>query len=242
MSTKEGVLSINCSFASEADAKDQTGLSGWTEVLMRGYGFEGDVDFANAQFTLEFGDDPDAKITVVHEGNKIVASLVLHKKPGFGDEIKAFNMHGIAIMPEYKRRGLGSLLYETAIRENGAQVLVGSSKNPAAAAARARAAFKCDMRTFLGSYEITSETECGPSSDHLSLLEVYLGSKSTASDPVTFISHTTPDILMSDVPKVEGFAPCIQDAFAPLIHAQREFGDVKTATLPLLSIRRDLLK
>ena len=239
MANTEQILTIDTIFTSEEAAVAQTGLSGWSALVMAGYGFTGDAAFAGQQFQLEYGDAERPIITVLHDGTSIIASLVLSRRSEFGDT-RAYGVHGIVVRPDHMGRGLGSKLYERAVQDNGIDIVVGSTKTPAAVAARARALARCDMRTFFGLREITGGEPINTTTLR-GFLDTYLAHSSGEVDPDTSLIYKDTNVLLPDIPHVERLPEHIQRAFEPIIAAQKEVGDTKTATLPLLSIKSHLL-
>lgn len=240
MNTYESISLVG-SLSSEYEAEERTGLTGWSELVVSGYGFENTPENAEEQFSLEFSEAKEPVLTVVHKNGIVIASIVLDRRSEYGEETGGFSVHGVVVRPEFKKLGLGKYLYDMALQEHDVRIVVGSTKNPAAALARARSGVLHDMRTFYGMQEITSEDECGFSIDHLPILEVYYKNSSGEIDSENGLIYKPTNVLPPNVPEVGTFPVHIQMGFEHVIKAQLEVGNIKTATAPLLSIKRETL-
>lgn len=224
-------------FESEEEAT-KTGLEGWKDLVMRGYGFTGDDTYAKEQFAIEYCKPQESRIIAFSKDGIIVASLVLARNQYFGN-LSSFGVHGIVVLPEYKGKGLGKKLYKEAAKNAGVDIISGSTKTPSAVLARANGVAEHGMRTFYGPYEVTSPSRNGMIGDHLEFLAAYLANKEKFPGEVVIFRST--DILLPDVPDLSDFPDHIKHAFEPVVTRQKEVGDAKTAVMPLLSIKEGLL-
>lgn len=229
---------IKAKFSSEEEAERATGLSGWIDLVMAGYGFEGDADFARMQFETEYSFGRDPVIVAFNNDKLVIATLVLSRMEM--PDLNAYGVHGVVVRPEYKGIHLGSKLYETAFREVQLDAVFGSTKNPFAVLSRASAGRKAGMRTFYGKYEVTSGEQSGECTDHLNLLYRNLARRQNV-DWVTSVTLKPTDSLPPDIPDLTGMPDYIKLAFVPVIRAQKEIGDKMTATMPLITSRPEVL-
>lgn len=225
-------------FTSEQNA-ESTGFTGWSDLVMKGYGFEGDTEYRKRQFYIEYGKSKDREILAVVDENIVVGSLVISKTDRFLEE-RSYGIHGMVVLPDYRKLGLGKKLFQLAIQKFSIDILSGSTKNPAAVAAIASGVRDPGMRTFYGMYEVTSGDNYGVTNDHFSYLESYLEKKESV-DIDNPIYYKDTDILLPILPNLEGFNSYIIEAFSPIVEAQRKAGNETTAVMPIISIKEELL-
>ncbi len=226
-------------FGSQDEAVAKTGLKGWSNLVMKGYGFEGDSEYANLQFNIEYAEFSDIKLTVLHKEGIVVASLGLRKTthfPGYN----SFGVNGIVVLPELQGRGIGKLLYREAAKSPEVEIIAGSTKSPSAVIARSKGTAEAGMRTFFGYSEVTSEACYGISKSHINFLETYLLNKENGnpSNPIVLKSI---DILLPNIPDLSKSPIHIREAFTSVVLKQMELKNTKTAVMPLISIKENLL-
>jgi len=234
-----GVSHFEQHFENEQDAVAKTGIKGWSDLVMKGYGFDGDSNYANLQFEIEYASFDDIKLTVLHQEGIVIATLGLRKTahfPGYS----SFGVHGIVVLPELQGRGIGKLLYKEASKSPDVEIIAGSTKSPAAVIARSKGTAKSGMKTFYGYSEVTSPTCYGISKDHLRFLEAYLANKEDIYPSGPIVLKST-DILLPDIPDLSKSPINIREAFTPVVLRQMELGKSKTAAMPLISIKEDVI-
>lgn len=225
-------------FKSEEEA-NSTGLTGWRELVMQGYGFSGDESYAQEQFRIEYTKPQESRIIALSDKGRVIASIVLAKSDIFPD-ITSYGIHGIVVLPQYKGQGIGKRLYQEAAGSENIQIICGSTKTPSAVTARASGTAMSGMRTFYGKFEVTSSQQNGPSNLNRVFLNQYLLHKKDADLDSTIFFRDT-DILPPNIPNLDTFPDYLRKAFEPVIRSQLEVDSKKTAVMPLLSIRKELL-
>lgn len=227
-------------FDSENEAVVATGLVGWASLVMGGYGFAGDESYTEAQFLQEYGAKPDKVIFAASEGGKVIGTLALTKTLGLVEGLKSYNVSGVVVAPEYKGHRVSSKLYAEALSTLDIDLLVGNTKEPSAVVSRAKGTHKFGLRTFYGQCEVTPSCIAGATVVHKQYLGSYIEWKGVNpdSDGVYFKEV---NILLPHVPCVNGYPENIKVAFTPVIDAQKKVGDSKTAVMPLLSVKSNLL-
>lgn len=227
----------------QLETKDQLlslGVSGWGDLVMRGYKLTGDEEYENSQINLEYL-MPGKRIIFAQENGLAVASLVLSVQSGFsGDQFNSFGVNGIVTLPEYQGKGLGKRMYQKAIEELEIDCLTGSTKSPSAVLARSSAARRYGMRTFYGYFEVTSEVLSGKTRAHEGLLKSYLERDHKAYD-ADAVFYKDVNILPPTLPSLTNTPDYLREPFELLTGKQIAKGDTETAAMPLISIKNSLL-
>ncbi len=225
-------------YFSDISAAMETGLIGWRRLVTEGYGFPWSEEMANLQFGMEYCKQQESRMIALSKDDFVVATLVLSKSDVF--EMKgAFGIHGIVVRPELKGLGIGKRLYSEAAKLQEVKLIGGNTKTPEAVLARSKGVAQSDMRTFYGYYELTPGRE-GPTRVHDRLIKEFLSKKEVFDHENAVILKST-DTLLPNVPNLFNYPGHLYESFKPVIESQRELGNFKTAAMPLISIRKELL-
>lgn len=235
MGTEIGISMTASLINGEADLT-KTGLSGWRDLVMKGYGFRGDNDFARMQVEMEYASG-EGLLFLATLDRRVIASLVLKESDIFNIP-KSYGIHGVVLLPDYRGLGLGKRLFLEATHRLEPHIMAGSTKTPAEVMAQASGTRTGNMRTFYGYYEVTSPDSSGPTEIHSGILGKYYFKKHIL--PGDFVLKP-PDILLPDLPDLSGYPLYIVEAFGPVLEKQIQIGDSLTAALPAISIHRSLL-
>jgi GNAT superfamily N-acetyltransferase len=146
----------------------------------------------------------------------------------------AAHITAMMTLRDYRQQGIQRQLAEQTINKLKPSIIFGETRNPAAVASGANVLKGFGYRTFLGEMEVTpGEEEVGFPHKAIHSAFFKIAGRST---PPGFVR--TLDV--GNLPALEGFAPPIQRAFAPLIEEQKRDNSVVLG-LPLISVRRELL-
>lgn len=153
----------------------------------------------------------------------------------------ACDIGGVVVLPELRGQHIGQSLLEKAVTQVNPSIIVGNTKTVEAVALR-RKLVSLGYRTFYGSTEVTPGHEQTTTSDHKNVLRAYLHAKDyedVLPEGDVFIYHGS---IAPFTPNTEGFPPIIQEAFKPLVAAQKRLGEQATVMGPLIAIRREILE
>ncbi len=221
------------------DDAQSTGLTGWTDLIMSGYGFTDGTNNPETEFEIEYTKE-GSQIIALHINNIVIASLVVKESKTHFPNFTSLHIHGIVIKLEFQGKGIGTLLYKEALKIPNISIIAGSTKTPSSVIARAKGLTSGNYRTFYGLHEVTSPDKNGYSQAHKTFLNQYLINKENVQPNQPIVFRDT-QILLPNIPSVKSFPLYIQEAFLPIILKQQEIGDIKTAVMPLLSIKQELL-
>lgn len=237
------------------------GRLGLLDLMREGYGFtEGLED----QVKLEYeGDDEERDILFAFEGDKVIGSLTIDSlhKPGEKDEFLGYirqadettanvceplligNIGGIVLHPSARGKGIAAKLLSTFIENFHPAIVVSQTKTPEYTATFSKTLAKYGFRTWYGNTEVTPEDSRYPEPfvSHGTINDAYARRKNRVPDQPYMVG---PDVLPTYIPDVSRMSKAIQEAYRPVIAAQRkehidaveENRDAHTAVLPCIAI------
>ncbi len=229
------------------------------ELVARGYGFEGILDYLILQSHGEFS-RYNTDYYLYRQAGRAVGSLAISdlSKDSTDETALAFwetipdhvakkltglklgEVAGVVVLPEFQSQGIGTRLFNHMIEDLQPAIIMGGTRNPAAVIARSKAFNRQGYRSFYGQYEVITDPEirAEPSTCHLEILQGYLADK--LNDGELYLEST--DTLPPTLPEIDHLPVGFKLCFSSLIRKQTEVKDEVTVIVPLISIKQEILE
>jgi GNAT superfamily N-acetyltransferase len=153
-----------------------------------------------------------------------------------------YEVNDTIVLPDYRRRGVATVLWQEAVRELKPDIIVGQTNNPDQVLARSSALVGLDFRTFYGTVETTPTGSQEQTSEHEQIRQAVIAYLGGVSDERSVWTHELFGcFLKPTLPDLSSYPRHIQTAFAPVSTAQDQAGDRKVAISSLISVSRKFL-
>ncbi len=234
------------------------------ELVSKGYGYSGDMAYLLEKTQEEYtADDKRMDIYLMMQDKRAIGSLCLldwgpHQdrrgKP-FWDKLRsdypevyaflavnksAVDISGIVTHPDYRGLGVARRLVEYGIKRVNPNLVLAQTKTPAAVLTTSRSLGRLGYSTFLGGVDVTPIGTLVKRSTYKAVKDCYIKARGVEEGPGGVLLED-PELLLPDVPDVSSLPFRIQEAFQPIITAQKQIGSQFTAVLPLISIKNPTL-
>lgn len=157
------------------------------------------------------------------------------------ESLNILEVAGIVTSLKERNKGVGKGLFTSVIETFKPALVMGQTKNPAAALVRMKVFREAGYRTFLGEYELTNEG-IEKTTVQLPFMAAYAAAHNLGTPQPEGIIYPFDEYgITPDVPDVSTFPEYIQQAFLPIIEAQKRVGESTTIYAPLITIKADLL-
>jgi GNAT superfamily N-acetyltransferase len=243
------ILGLKPSEISETDL-DRLGL---TDLLSRGYGLDISGSRLHNEVARRFQWHDDVKkLFFAVKNERVVGMIGLFRAGSLAQDLlfagtqplaTAYGVADTMVLPEYRERGVATVLWEEAVVKLEPDVIVGQTNNPNQVLTRSNTLANLGFRTFYGKSETTPTNPQELTNEHERIRRaaiVYLGG--LADETTGVWSHGLPDYFLKPVvPDLSNYPSCIQVAFAPVLTKQNRLKESSVALSSLISVRRNFL-